>query len=124
MSADGGTPSWPKKGERCARRSLCGVPFRILSSAARCSTATPKIRRVTSYQTANLLTIRRTLVERIILTPEDGTLKIDLRGALAGILAVATNTRPGPLSGTGSVVSGLHVSLVAGIGFEPMTFRL
>ncbi|MDE1905548.1 MAG: recombinase family protein, partial [Rhodospirillales bacterium] len=63
----------------------------------------------------------RMLVDRIILTPEDGTLSLHLRGDLAGILAVAAtqkaggfSKRPGSHSGTGSLAHDLQVSLVAG----------
>jgi site-specific DNA recombinase len=73
----------------------------------------------------------RTLVERVILTPEDGQLGIQLRGALAGILAVATTQKagqtgqkPGSPSGVGFISPAVQVSLVAGPGFEPGTFRL
>jgi len=63
--------------------------------------------------------ILRSLVKEIILTPEAGDLKIDVRVDLAGILAISLNTKT-PATGTG--VS--HVEMVAGIGFEPVTFRL
>jgi hypothetical protein len=49
---------------------------------------------------------------RIILTPkEDGTLSIDLEGALAGVLALATDDKR-PLAGSG--LSGAVTTLVAG----------
>jgi len=63
--------------------------------------------------------ILRSLVSEIILTPEAAELKIDVRGDLAGILAVSLKTKT-PARRTG--VS--QVEMVAGIGFEPMTFRL
>jgi len=63
--------------------------------------------------------VLRSLVKEIILTPEAGELKIDVRGDLAGILAISLKTKT-PATGTG--VS--QVEMVAGIGFEPMTFRL
>nr|WP_082528985.1 MULTISPECIES: recombinase family protein [unclassified Bradyrhizobium] len=63
--------------------------------------------------------VLRTLVKEIMLTPEAGELKIDVRGDLAGILAVSLKTKT-PATGAG--VS--QVEMVAGIGFEPMTFRL
>ena len=63
--------------------------------------------------------VLRSLVKAIILTPEAGELKIDVRGDLAGILAVSLKTKT-PATGAG--VS--QFELVAGIGFEPMTFRL
>ena len=63
--------------------------------------------------------VLRTLVKEILLTPQAGDLKIDVRGDLAGILAVSLKTKT-PAIGAG--VS--QVEMVAGIGFEPMTFRL
>ncbi len=56
---------------------------------------------------------------RIILTSQAGELRIDVRGDLAEILAISLKTKT-PATGTG--VS--QVEMVAGIGFEPMTFRL
>jgi site-specific DNA recombinase len=69
--------------------------------------------------------IVRKLVERIELTPvvRSGkkTLSVSLYGRLAGILAMATKTKT-PLDESGVPV---HVTkLVAGVGFEPTTFRL
>jgi len=57
----------------------------------------------------------RTLVERIVLTPEAGTLAITLRGDLAGILALAEHKtkKPGSNKGTGLVLLAQE-SLVAG----------
>ena len=63
--------------------------------------------------------ILRSLVKEIILTPEDGELQIDVRGDLAGILRIAVKAKT-PATKTG----GSQVEMVAGIGFEPMTFRL
>ena len=55
-------------------------------------------------------------------TPEDGTLRVDLHGALAGILALCSETRKaGLVSGAGLAE---HIKMVAGAGFEPATFRL
>jgi DNA invertase Pin-like site-specific DNA recombinase len=59
----------------------------------------------------------RSLIEEVRLVPVEGKLEIELAGALAGILALASNNprRTG---------RGLQVTLVAGVGFEPTTFRL
>ncbi len=74
----------------------------------------------------------RSLIEAILLVPEGGELKIDVRGDLAGILAIAVE-RKKPASRAGSKRSATsgdlisrqsQVSLVAGVGFEPTTFRL
>jgi site-specific DNA recombinase len=62
----------------------------------------------------------RALVERITLTPNDqGKLEIDLYGDLAGILALAANEKGPPDMG-----GPVQDKLVAGTGFEPVTFRL
>ncbi|HWJ72993.1 MAG TPA: recombinase family protein [Kaistia sp.] len=61
----------------------------------------------------------RSLVREIILSPEDGVLKIDVRGNLAGILGISLKSKT-PATRTG--VS--QVEMVAGTRFELMTFRL
>ncbi len=63
----------------------------------------------------------RTLIDHITLTPEDGKLRIDLYGELATILLLASgNEKP-----AAEVRDGLvQLKLVAGVGFEPTTFRL
>jgi site-specific DNA recombinase len=77
-------------------------------------------------------TLRR-LIERVVLTPDpaapDG-LAAELHGDLATILALAVATesgRPGQArrrATAGTLVPKNQVPVVAGIGFEPMTFRL
>ena len=70
--------------------------------------------------------VLRTLIDQILLVPDDGKLAIALRGDLAAILAFASNKKkPGLLSEAGLSGDLLSpVSLVAGTGFEPVTFRL
>ena len=76
----------------------------------------------------------RQLIEKVVLTPDatapDG-LAAALHGDLAVILTLAMaperEKRPLPSEGAtsqGTAVSGSLLSVVAGIGFEPMTFRL
>ncbi len=64
----------------------------------------------------------------IILTPDDSgkDLSIVLRGDLAWIRAVATGQKqkPGAFGDAGFSELASQVSLVAGTGFEPVTFRL
>ena len=62
----------------------------------------------------------RGLIEAIVLTPESGQLRIELRGNLAAMLTVARKTTRSPESGDLIV----PVQLVAGAGFEPATFGL
>ncbi len=57
---------------------------------------------------------------RIRLVPEDGKLEIELAGDLAGILALTAGSKK-PVT---MDRDGLQVTLVAGRGFEPLTFRL
>jgi site-specific DNA recombinase len=62
----------------------------------------------------------RGLIDEIVLNPEQGQLRVDLRGNLAAMLRAATDAeRP-------SDTDGLHLQakLVAGGGFEPPTFGL
>jgi site-specific DNA recombinase len=54
------------------------------------------------------------------LIPENGRLEIELLGDLAGILTLSTGGKKPVTEGR----DGLQVTLVAGVGFEPTTFRL
>jgi site-specific DNA recombinase len=63
--------------------------------------------------------IIRTLVKEIVLTPVGGLLTVDLVGDLAGILAISQKAET-PATRAG----GSQVKMVAGTGFEPVTFRL
>ncbi len=65
--------------------------------------------------------ILRTLISAIVLTPNDGKLAIRLSGDLGGILALSTkNKRPSRLT----TEDLQKFEVVAGVGFEPTTFRL
>jgi site-specific DNA recombinase len=59
----------------------------------------------------------RELIEEIRLVPEKGKLRIELFGKLAALINLANKN---PRSGG----TGVQVTLVAGVGFEPTTFRL
>ena len=63
----------------------------------------------------------RSLIEEVRLTPEEGQLQIELRGDLAGILALSEAGAKGQAS---PEAKALQIKLVAGAGFEPTTFRL
>jgi site-specific DNA recombinase len=61
----------------------------------------------------------RALISEVRLMPESGHLGVELAGDLAAILAFAAKKKPvrvGP--------DGLQTTVVAGVGFEPTTFRL
>ena len=63
----------------------------------------------------------RSLIDEIQLIPEDGELRVELHGALAGILALSASKTPGGRDAAGLVE---QIKMVAGVGFEPTTFRL
>jgi site-specific DNA recombinase len=63
----------------------------------------------------------RSLIEKIVLTPVEGELRIDLHGELAGILSLCNDSKK-PTSP--SERRAEQVKMVAGVGFEPTTFRL
>ena len=74
---------------------------------------------VTKHQATEVI---RSLIERIVVSPtgQRGKSDVVLHGALASILAYATAPAQ-----SGAVNSGIgRVLLVAGVGFEPTTFRL
>ena len=62
----------------------------------------------------------RGLIDAIVLTPDEGALRIELRGNLAAMLSAATNAKRSPETGDLT----LQVQMVAGGGFEPPTFGL
>ena len=74
----------------------------------------------TVTETAEIL---RGLIDRIVLTPVDNVLRAELHGDLAVLASFAqAGERRENLAGSGGEPARL--SVVAGIGFEPMTFRL
>ncbi|MBO9409592.1 recombinase family protein [Shimia sp. R9_1] len=72
---------------------------------------------------AEATTIIRSLLEEIRLTPLTDGLDIELVGELAGLLALG-QTKGQIKTASEHCASGRSVSLVAGVGFEPTTFRL
>jgi site-specific DNA recombinase len=62
----------------------------------------------------------RGLIDEVRLMPENGRLEIELLGDLAGILALGAGGKQPATANR----DGLQVTLVAGVGFEPTTFRL
>ena len=78
--------------------------------------------------------VLRGLIDAIVLTPEEGTLKIELQGNLAAMLkaAQAQTSKDGALAPLGrwhderspDTDDLVQIMLVAGAGFEPATFGL
>ncbi|MCK1699926.1 recombinase family protein [Bradyrhizobium sp. 146] len=68
----------------------------------------------------------RTLIDRVTLVPDGEQLAIILRGDLAAILRFAAGKKNPDFLSEAGALDGLlsQASVVAGIGFEPMTFRL
>ena len=65
--------------------------------------------------------ILRGLIGRIVLTPVDGVLRAELQGDLA---VLAHFAEEGKSNRAGSCEHPARLSVVAGVGFEPTTFRL
>jgi site-specific DNA recombinase len=61
----------------------------------------------------------RGLIEAIVLTPDHGELRIELKGSLAAMLGAAVKAKRSP---EGDL--SLQIAMVAGAGFEPATFGL
>lgn len=61
------------------------------------------------------------MVERIVVAPRDGSgVSLELHGDLARILSLCSQDAKAPPR----TEMGLLLSMVAGAGFEPTTFRL
>ena len=65
----------------------------------------------------------RGLVEAIVLTPENGRLKVEMRGELAAILRLSGFANAKTPAG-GPELLAEQIKMVAGAGFEPAAFRL
>ena len=81
------------------------------------------IEALAEIDSAQLRNLVRALVDEIRLVPEDAGLRIEVRGELAAILGLASagnSQRPGDEAEALAV----QVKMVAGTGFEPVTFRL
>ena len=67
----------------------------------------------------------RRLIERIVVHADEGAgFRLELHGALAGILSLCANSNARLRGGRSGSVREVQVSVVAGVGFEPTTFRL
>lgn len=71
----------------------------------------------TRHEAAEIL---RSLIEAIELHPGEAGYEIRLRGDLAGILSLSANSKKPATRGDGL----MQMALVAGVGFEPTTFRV
>jgi hypothetical protein len=70
---------------------------------------------------AEAMELIRSLVEAIVLVPQDGSLRVEVRGELAAMLALAAGSKQPGLSDRADAE---QIKMVAGVGFEPTTFRL
>ena len=77
-------------------------------------------REETHVQAAGAL---RDLIECVRLVPENGKLEIELVGELAAILSLCEEQRSG-IRNPRRRAAGVQETMVAGAGFEPVTFRL
>jgi hypothetical protein len=107
------------------QRPISADKITAIRAAIKASLSPPEICRQYQISPATYHRIKaaiRSLIDEIRLVPEDGALKIELRGELAGILALASeSTKARGLSTTGLAE---QIKMVAGRGFEPLTFRL
>jgi site-specific DNA recombinase len=73
-----------------------------------------------------MLTILRTLIDKVVVTPAaDGTLQVELHGEMAALLMTAARSgAPNAKRPTSGEDGRAVLSVVAGRGFEPLTFRL
>jgi site-specific DNA recombinase len=65
------------------------------------------------------LEIVRSLIERVELHPAEGGFRVELIGEIANMLALSAGTES-----ANSEIARASVKVVAGVGFEPTTFRL
>jgi site-specific DNA recombinase len=63
----------------------------------------------------------RSLIDKVVLTPGDGALIVDLHGEIAEILKLSAE---GKKHGAETGQAAKQLVMVAGVGFEPTTFRL
>ncbi len=70
---------------------------------------------------AEAFAIIRGLIDEVCLVPENGALAITIKGELAGILSLCDSKKKPATSYEGRAV---QIKMVAGVGFEPTTFRL
>ena len=71
---------------------------------------------------AEAFDIIRSLIDEVRLVPKNATLRVELKGELAGILSLCDTTKKNPA--TSYEERAEQIKLVAGVGFEPTTFRL
>ena len=65
--------------------------------------------------------IIRSLIDAMVVTPVDGVLRAEVKGDLATMLVLVSDKKKAPDAGA---FEADEVRLVAGTGFEPVTFRL
>ncbi len=105
------------------RSSDCGnplYPFRISLGEGDAAVSLFIFFGLTSDNKVEAADILRTLVEAIVMVPEDGELKVELRGDIAGILSLCQTSK----KAAGFTPNDLEqVNLVAGVGFSVALLR-
>ena len=102
----------------CPRRRPCGCTpnlaelYREKVTELHAALGDPELR-------TEALDLIRSLIERVEFYPAEDGFQIELVGEIANMVRLSV----GPQS-LGSTVERSSVKVVAGIGFEPMTFRL
>ena len=66
------------------------------------------------------ISLLQSMIERVVITPLPDGFDIDVHGEIGSILNIVDHKSKSP----GTYVSGRSLSVVAGVGFEPTTFRL
>ena len=135
-----GTPAEAVKGRLAAlEQRRLALEAEAATAAAPAPRLHPNLAEMYREKVANLIEVLRrddasdarglvrSLVERVTLHPEGTGQRIELRGELASILGLACGTKANGVRGLGAndaVVLCEQVKMVAGTGFEPVTFRL
>ncbi|WP_233488363.1 recombinase family protein [Shimia thalassica] len=70
------------------------------------------------------LEVIRSLIERVSVTHEGEGIKLELEGALSTMIELAQPAKHPPRAGVSGDCVSSSVKVVAGVGFEPTTFRL
>jgi site-specific DNA recombinase len=118
--------SWLETRTLCPRPSASAPPIRLHPNLAQVYR-----RKVEQLQQAlndpeirdEAIEVLRSLLESVVIAPADGGLEIEIVGEIAHMIEIGMEDgkRKGPVLNEST---GRSVKVVAGVGFEPTTFRL